>query len=301
MKRLLALVVAVGLVVGAWMLRDRVIDKDETRGTRTPDDAPTLICATVVRAACQQLAERGLVEIIRTEDPGLTLDGLKVDKPFEADGWLVSQPWPGMADATDRSIGSISAAIARSPAVLVVPDRRPTGLDCPQGVEWSCVVPFAESSPNFAYGTKNTTGGLLARHGIATGLIGRTDYASNDFEFTDGFTGRFGAVERTARAVTSGRIGNLVNTIQTAAGSYSAVAVLGADARELNDRFEALTPTPEITADVVLAGHPDRFDLDDIGDALFATGWLRSGDNAPGGSNGLPNPGVMVALRDLSR
>jgi hypothetical protein len=136
---------------------------------------------------------------------------------------------------------------------------------------------------------------------MASGLIGTTDYASNDFQFTDDFPATYAAIEQGVADATRSRIGSLVDTIQTAAGTYSAVAVLGSTAADLNDRFEAVTPTPEITADVVLAGNPDRFDTDDISDALFATGWLRSDDNGLSATNGLPNPGVMVALRALSR
>lgn len=297
MKRLLALVVAVGLVVGAYFLRQQVTDDESTGGTGSGSgDTPTLICATEVRAACERVDHVD----ITIEAPGVTYARLIRGEPLRADGWLVSQPWPAMVAALDHPLDATTDPLARSPLVVVLPAQRPKDLACPRGLRWECVTTFAFGSPNFAFGTKDTTDGLLARHAIASGLIGQTDYASNDFEFTEDFDVTFGSIEEGAADATSGRIGGLVRTIQTAPGSYSAVVVLASDATDLNDRFEAATPAPQIHAEVVLAGDTDTFDLDAIRRELDATGWLRFDDKPSDGDNGLPNPGVMVALRDLS-
>jgi hypothetical protein len=253
---------------------------------------PTVICATEVRAACEQLEG---VRVVETEAPGVTYERLAAGEPLGANGWLVSQPWPDMAQ-----LRGTSTTLARSPLVVVTTTRRPAGFDCPQAT-WDCVAGFAETSPNFAYGTRDTTGGLLARAGIAGGLLGKQDFVRNDFDDRDDFRSRYGALDSAVSDVTAGRSSDLATTIQTAVGTYAAVAVLDSSTDLARAGFEALTPTPEISADVVLAGHPDRFDLDRISDALLATGWLRSGDKTRPGPNGLPKPGVMVALRDLSR
>jgi hypothetical protein len=299
-RRVVALVVAVGLVVGAWYLRREVIDEDTgasgstTTTTTTPTHRPTLICATEVAAACGELRD---VRILRIEQPGVTADHLAEHHRLEADGWLVSQPWPAMVRKVTDSPLKESDVLARSPLVVVTTTRRPAGLDCPD-LSWTCLANFARTHTGFAHEPGDTGGGLLAEHGIASGLLGTVDYASNDFDVTDGFRSSYapieGAVDDTRRP------GDLVTVIQTAPGSYSAVAALGADAAVSRPGFEVLSPTPQITADVVLAGHADRFDAGRIRDALFATGWWQSGDKRLPGANGLPKPGVMVALRALS-
>jgi hypothetical protein len=284
-KRLVALLVAVGLVAGAWYLRTNVIDDDGGDGPSAPSgEAPTLVCATEVRAACERLDDVR----VTYEEPGVTLDRLAAGDDLGADGWLVSQPWPDMAAV------ATSEPIVRSPLVAITATAGP---GC-SPIDWSCLAEFATSGGNLAFGSSDTTGGLLSRAGVATGLLGE-GFASNDFELEE--FGTYPRIEETVADLTQGRSSDLAADIQRIRGAYDAVLVLGKDATDLRTGFASTIPTPEITADVVLAGRPNRFDADEIRDALLATGWLRFDDKALSATNGLPNPGVMVALRDLSR
>jgi hypothetical protein len=306
-RRLIALVVAVGLVAGAWYLRDRVIDDRTTSPSHsTSSRAPTVICATEVAAACERLREAGGVRVLAVEAPGTTADRfarrLAEHRSLGADGWLVARPWPGMVRAVaDRGLAE-SVVLARSPLQLVTALARPPGRKgCPATPTWTCVAQLAAADAKFAHDATSTTPGLLSVAGVANGLLGRDDYASNDFD-DDQFRAAFGNIERSVVEARrrGGTGGGLDRRIQIVAGAYSAVTAL-ATTIDLSPTFQAQTPTPPITADVVLAARPGVFDVAAIRDALLATGWWRSDDKTLSRGNGLPNPGVMVALRSLTR
>jgi hypothetical protein len=144
------------------------------------------------------------------------------------------------------------------------------------------------------------TAGLVAEAAVAGGLLGKTDFATNVFDDVEDFRERYATVERSVTGVTQGRSTDLVKDIQRIQGAYQAVTALRGDVELDRSGFEVVTPSPQVTADAVLAGHPDRFDLGRLQGALTTTGWWRSHDKRLDERNGLPNPGVMVALRNLS-
>jgi hypothetical protein len=308
-RRLIAIVVAAGLVVGAWYLRRDVIE-DRTGSTgHTPSltrrATPTLLCATEVAAACDRLEHGHGVRIVAVEPPADIAQrfttALTTHRPLPADGWLVARPWPGMVGVLAGQQLATSSALARSPLQLVTTRPGPAALTaCAARTTWRCVTQLASADPKVAHDPPSTTPGLLSVAGVADGLLGRDDYASNDLD-DDQFASDFGAFERSVvdARLRGGTGGGLERRIQIVAGAYSAVTAL-ATTIDLAPTFEAITPSPEITADVVLAGRPDLFDDADIRDALLATGWWRSDDKRLSRRNGLPKPGVMVALRSLT-
>jgi hypothetical protein len=250
-----------------------------------------------VAAACDDLAPA--VRVVATEPAGTTYRRLATGKRLGADGWLVAQPWPAMLEVVGHPLAGESAVLARTPVDLVTTAPRPAALRC-DPPSWSCLADFAAAGGAYAHAGADQTVGLLSQAGIAGGLLGRSDYARNDFDEVDAFRQRYAAVERGVADLTQGLSSDVVKDIQRIQGAYQAVTALGADVEIDRSGFEALSPQPQITADVVLAGRPDRFDLGPVGRALRATGWWRSDDKRLVGQNGLPNPGVMVALRDLS-
>ncbi|HEX6310485.1 MAG TPA: hypothetical protein VF152_02535, partial [Acidimicrobiia bacterium] len=147
MRRVGALVVAVGLVVAALIIRARI--DDESRS----DGSARLLCAAELADACRRLDEAvgGLdvtVEAVRTTfDRLVALPNEEVDRPG-FDGWLVLEPWPAMVDVA-RAQGQLrplfdtdATQLARSPLVIMVRNVRARALEdgpCNGTVNWVCL------------------------------------------------------------------------------------------------------------------------------------------------------------------
>src|SRR5918997_944959 len=92
MRRLLALALAVGLVVGAWQLRERVLDGGGAGADAAPEDL-RIACVRELEQVCQALdvPTPPLVEEATTTVAGFSEPQL----PFDV--WLTIEPWPALA------------------------------------------------------------------------------------------------------------------------------------------------------------------------------------------------------------
>ena len=114
LKRLGAVALAVILIGGAWLIRDRVIDDGGGgSGTNDPPRADReIVCVSDLRESCDALAETLDIEI-RIEAAGATLDALAaLEDPSEAPIWITMEPLPASA-ANKRSFSACHAAVAR--------------------------------------------------------------------------------------------------------------------------------------------------------------------------------------------
>ena len=315
-KRLGAIALAVILIGGAWLVRDRVID-DGGGGSSGDDDQPRsgreIVCVSDLRDACLALAETFDL-VVQIEDASVTLDAL-ADPDNEADPpiWITMAPFPAMVDDL-RVIGRLpplettQTPIVSSPIALVVPVDRAEVLaaHCGPPLQWDCVGEAAgelwdeiggdEVSGDVrpAFAPIDTALGLLGVADAVSGYFGARPIQLDDLDF-----GRWAS--RLAEAVpASARTGgSAIVTIQTRA---SALDIAVGAAAELSDtaagRFTRQYADPMIRADVVVAV-PEGTSLpsgltDELVRILGARGW----DAASIDANPLPSAREMFAIRE---
>ncbi|HKY14748.1 MAG TPA: hypothetical protein VJM33_07460 [Microthrixaceae bacterium] len=295
MKRLVAVLVAAGLIAAAVFIR-RALDDDEAGGDdgSGADGTPTLICATEAAEACDRLEQSGLVELVTTEPAGATADRLAAGEALGADGWLTADFWPGMVEVVrDPNLGTVdldASDVLASSAVIVA--RAPSigenvqSDECGGAVTWAC---FAEraGSPPFRIGIDPTdeSAGLATAAMAAAGIVG--DVPPRPEEMEDEAVRLWRTLPQ---EVEQTRGEPVLTTLATFQGQFDLATGFEVIRR---DRTPLLAVPPEPTVGLVIAGDPGRFDTEAVARALGESGWERGG-----ATQGLPGPGVMVALRD---
>ncbi len=317
MRRALAIIAAALMIGLALLVRSRL----DSNKTEAAAPSGTLVCATELQAACEQLAATNPSVTVRIEAAGVTLDKLSAGGATAAgtqiDAWLVPQPVPAMVDearkaaALEPVLEQPSKVLARTPVVFTIWNDRDAALQsfCPQGdVTWTCIGSVA-GQPWSSAGGQGTWGnikaGLPTPDTSATGLLalaqaseqklGRPDYASNDFDqsFQDWLT----ALKRSG-ATTSAQtpLEQMLSTgpaTFAVAGSIEATAgpaVQGA--ARYKDKLANHYPAPVATADLVVV--PVRgseaggrvqslLESDEAAGVLARNGWRVPGQSsAPG-------------------
>ena len=246
----------------------------------------------------------------------MTVDRLAtVEGRLGADAWVTPRVWVEIA-VERRTLAALSAApvaartkvLATSPLDLVIKNdvAATVTAGCAGTLDWACIARTIDS-PAFRVGIDptTTTQGLLSVAALTAGLLGRTDYASNDFDdetFVDGITRIQGAIPAAGPGGSTA-----LDRLLLIPATASAVTSLGAVARSAvaGSRDEATltvsVPTPVVSAQVVAAGSRDgvgRVDDAALGEALGATGWVTGGGQGRAANGGVPRAGVMVALSD---
>lgn len=326
MKRLAAIVLAVGLVVGAVFLRQRI---DGDGGGGGGADGPfALRCATELAEVCTALAaDRDDLEVT-VEDPGTTantLSALPAGEDPGFDAWLADGPWPAIV-ADNRSfagldeavLGTPGAVLGRSPALIVSQRARLSELSatCGGTITWKCVGEQA-STERVGLPTPERGDGLAVLAEATASWFGTTDYSSGDFE-DPGFTGWFDRLTELSTQTALGRQTPLARAL-AAAGTFSVVGALEAQSAQLlrgRDNYVTTYPEPMVTADVVLAPAAGvdagdalvRLDADQLAERLAAAGWRVAGQDTIEGvdtaqrlpdTSNMPAPGVLQTLRDM--
>jgi hypothetical protein len=284
-RRLLALVVAILMVVGAlWANGDLTGDGggDSGNGQHTR----TLMCATELHAVCAAL-HRATGVTIAEEPAQITADFLskvaddaRRDVPF--DGWLTFSREPEIVqDARQRAglakvLDASSAPIGRSPVVLAVWNDRAQVLAarCGGPLTWKCLGDVAGTSWSSIGGQgawgfvkpghadpATTAEGLAVIGQAAAHFLGNTDPSRDDFQ-DDAFLEWFGRLERAVPA--NGGVADASPFQQMLAAGPAALDVvatteaqagpsIAAASRDRRDRVRLLYPSPVTTADVVFA------------------------------------------------
>ncbi len=305
MRRILALVAAIAMVVGAVVVR-RVIDDNSTASVTQPTRGGPLrvVCSPELGDICStQLF--GADSVVTVEEPLVTLDRLaKSETPadVDVDAWLAPGPWGELltAERERRGVAALGRSVdtlAQSALVLVsVKTRTPTLVtECvsltPKCVPATAGRPWDSINGDAAWGRVKTaiadplrTGtGLVAAGAITQDFFGRSDLASSDLdaspEYTDALRNLAVDVQRRPDIVTP------VRAMLTRAGDYDLVLAAEADARlirvrvsESRFRIDCVRQTATVSIRPVLFGEVDEKVINPITRQAFADeGWSVTG------------------------
>lgn len=311
--RLLALVAAVAMVVGAVALRSRL--DQHKQDTAHP---LRLACMAELNDFCQSLVSQNVE--VRVEPAGVTADRLAKASGDDAgiDGWVTAAPWPAMVDQARATAGlpalfKGSTALASStPAMAVLPERYASLQRVCGTVTWKCVGDAAGKQTWPAFDPKAVPGAVrfavVDPADSAVGLTvlaaassdyfgGRTNLSTADLD-DDGYQTWLLGLSRARADVTD------VNAFltQPVADVYASIEaeVRPAIARSARlPKPAALYPSPTININAVVAVLPGRAGqrLGSIVTAaktkLVASGWRA--DAAAGATEF--DPGFLTALR----
>lgn len=329
MKRLGAVVLAIAMIGGAWLLRDR-LDGDGSGGSGggggSDIEALRLRCATELEQVCRQVAEGSDDVRVSIEDPGTTSDALVAlpegdDPGFDA--WLVDAPWAeitadnrGFANATGTVLGEPSEVLARSPAVIAVQAQQLDDLTeaCGGTISWRCIGE-QPTSLRVGLATPERGDGLVSLAGATASFLGTTDYSTTDFE-EPGFIAWFDRLTELSARTPLGRQSPLARAV-VAPGTFQVAGALESQSVEVlrsRDNYRAIYPEPMTTADIRLVPRVqldaselvDRLGSDELSAAFSDAGWRIDGRAPEGATDApalpadaqLPAPGVLQQLRE---
>lgn len=329
LRRLLALALAAGLVIGAWQARARLFGADGA------DRAPANLRVACVRelahvcealdASSPPLVEEAATTVARFGDPELPLDV-----------WLTLDPWPTLATNTRERAGQtelaqqVSPVLARAPVVLAVHADRlaPMQEVCGGTLSWRCLAeradePWADLGGESTWGRvkvgidqpADSAGGLLTLTGATASYFDGATLSSQSLRSPDYFawlSDLAGAIGTTANQSPFERM------LLTGSAEYEFVGVLESTAvsllRQAPGRAEQIMvqrPEPVVTADVVAVGYGSGAEdavariVEQVAEPLADSGW-RVPDAAPPSEvdaaglpddNGLPSAAVLEALQ----
>lgn len=319
MKRLLALVAAAGMILGAALLHGVIFDNGGERSTGTDPDRPVgevlrLRCITELREVCDTLAERadgpGESTAVTVEDAGVTADRLS-ELPASADPgfdvWVSSAAWAGIVE-DNRRFARVRGAVldppgevlARSPVVLVLQRQLAEGdwQDCTDpSATWSCIGERVGGQRFVGLSSSDSETGLVTLAGAVAGRVGGSDYSATDVDEPEvsGWLANLLAASR-------GQRGNSTPLDQAVSfpARFAAVGTLEAEVARLQSArgdlgsYVPIYPEPVVTSDVALVPAAG-VDLDDARDrlggaeqiaaALAGHGWRVAGRELPEGAD----------------
>jgi hypothetical protein len=290
MKRVLAVLAAIGMVAAALFVRDRIDDDGGGGGAGGGGGGERLVCAPELEDACREVSDD-----VTVEDAAATAERLLTAEGFEADGWATPGPWPAMVDTLRRSGGraalfeDVGRPVASTRLAVVGADDVPA--------TWRAVGDQVVAGDlRLGWRDPATGVGVLQVAAFAVGFFDGPDFATNDFDAA--FTGYLEGIGSQAEEA-----GNpLERRLQQGPSFADAVVSFQAEADPLLEGaapgrrgdLRPLYPEPVVAVEAVLAGSGDL--AADLGDELQERGW-----DEPGPS-GLPSPGVLAALwQEVSR
>jgi hypothetical protein len=336
MIRVLAFLVATGLVVAAYAVR--------TSGPESGTDpavvaaaTSTLRCDAELRVACRALSEAG--HDVQVEPAGVTYDALRgAANAAGPDVWVTVAPWPAMVDDARSRAGlsplftTSEVPLAVSPLVLVLWEERGDVLEanCAGELDLACVTGAAgkrwdelggpETWGAFKLGIQDpsTSSVGLAVLALATAEeLGTAEFGTRsltDGAYLDWLSALSGAIPDLAPAAGSA----LAAMLQVGPAAFDvaatteAVALTARDGGAQRAAELRLVPAPATTVDAVLAvnGTAPTATTDEVAEvvagALGAEGWLTPAtadgtsaaafDGPPGAA--LPGAGAQTALRN---
>jgi hypothetical protein len=309
-RRVLAVLAAVGMVVAAVLVRD-ALDDDDDGGDGEGDGATVVVCATDLADACDAL---GSDAEVRVEAAAVTAAALADGTLAEdVDAWITSTAWLEVVES--RAPGALDAtrSIARSPATVATAPGRYEAINdlCAGDDVWQCLGASAGTDWGDLGDGSNAQWrelkvgltdpdlalGLPVLASAAAGFFGTTDFVVNDPRF-----GEFEAWLANLAEPSAAGDPNPALTLATRPGTYSAAGAVGAAAAPLDGRgVDSIDPDVPVAATIVItevSGGDGTPSTDAVRDALEDDGWARASDDdlAP-----TLKPGVMAALHSLWR
>jgi hypothetical protein len=300
-----ALIVAIGLVVGAIFVR-RAIDDDDASGASDDPTTATgvILCAADLGDVCTA------IEGVTIEQPAVTVERLAKGEQLGADAWVVAAPWPWIARERvarqGRELGLTIpiTPLARTELALYARPSATTALDgCGPAIDWQCLA-RADSTVRIDFeDPAASTAGLLAVIQQATSFFGSADFGSNDFRLFDRELAQLKSARATAPsgATVFERFG-LFSHADVLAGLAS-VGDRQLQRAQLKDKLVERRAAPTVSADVIVVttGDPTTAPNSSVREALAAAGWETntSGANNLPPTTELPTADVIIALQDL--
>lgn len=310
MRRVLAVLGAVGMVVAAVVIR-QALDDDGSDPGRGGNGDVVLVCATDLLDACNALDGGIEVRAQTAADTASAIDdGSLAD---DVDGWITTSAWVEVVDSRAPDALDDAEALATSPTVVATaPGRFETISDLCDGDDvWACLggaagADWADlgdgSHPEWrelkvGLTDPDSAMGLSVLASASAGFFGTTTFAANDAAFSE-FEGWLSTLAEPSAAGDP----DPARTLATRPGTYSAAGSVAAVAERFDARgVQAIEPQTAVAATVVivgLQGGDGLPDVDPVRDALVDDGWSRASDDdrAP-----TLKPGVMAALHTLWR
>jgi hypothetical protein len=297
------------MIAGAFVYRYGVPgsggDGDGPGGTGGDGDGGgQVVCAAELgESVCAALGDDVLVEPVG--DTADRLIGVRSAAEADIAGWLAPGPWPAMVDdargraSKPKLFATAADALASAPIVAVIRKGQAPAA-CAGAVTWRCLGDAAQN-PQFRIGGDSpaTASGLFLRAAAVSGFFGNADWAINDLDeqpeartWLDNLNARLGQAP--------GFGAGSLESFRLQRGSAAVYLSGGAAANTQggNVDFEVATPTPTVTIAVAYteaARNGRDLDLGPVRDPLRDAGWsVRPGAS----TQGLPSPGVLLALRE---
>jgi hypothetical protein len=297
-KRLLSLLAAAAMIAGAVVYRS---SRDSTAST-PPSAAAVVVCASELGVVCDAIPGATV------ETAAVTADRLlKVRSAAESGvaAWLAPGPWAAMVDA-GRAQGAPKLFTGRPEALaytalVAVVRKGQAPTTCAAGpASWKCIGDAAQS-PGFRIGADPATSavGLLVRAAALSGFIGNTQFGSNEID--DSAAGWLANLDARLAAAPGFGARSLADFLLKP-GSAGVFLTTGAAAGAVPPAgFDVVTPVPAAAVEAVLArtgSGQGNVPVPAVTSALLGAKW------EPGripGDDGLPSPGVLLALREVVR
>ena len=314
MRRVLAILVAVALIGGAYAYRTRGDgDGGIRRNGRTTDGPLTLVCTTELAEVCQAIADANDRVEIRVEPAWATFDRQNDVAAVDFDVWLAAGPWPQMLNqrlerTQQEPIFGETVDIASAPLVTAVYLDDLARLPCAADVTWRCLGAAAvDGTLRLGSPNPDTDAAGIAVVAAATGgALDDSEYARNDLGGAEeAFVTAFGR-QLATNASTALQTMLATPALLDARADASPLVTPVVAAAASRDRVRVVTPKPTATL-VVTAGAVDGgrgedlleiLGSSDATSALEAAGW-QVGSPPDSENDGLPSPGVLEALREL--
>lgn len=290
LARLLASAVAVAMVAGAIAYRS---GRD---GGGDSGDKGVIVCARELGRVCDAIpgAQRELAS-----ETAARLAGVASGAEAGVAAWLAPGPWAAMVDEQRRQgpLFDRSEVLATTRLVAVIRKGQPIAA-CETEVTWRCLGDAAQD-PAFriAGDPPDEAYGLFVRAAALGGLLG-PDYFINDVE--DEALGWLSNLDD--RLAAAPRFGaTSLQQFLVIPGSARAYLTSAAASDQLDARASAdvATPAPVATVGATLVTVKGvSVDRRAVTARLAAAGWEAGPVD---GDDGLPSPGVLLALRELLR
>jgi hypothetical protein len=312
--RILAVLAAIGMIVGAYVYRYGVPGGDGGSGdggdAGTSGGGAVVVCAEELGAVCDAVAGRGVtVQVESAPETAKRLISARSAAAAGVAGWLAPGPWPAMVDdarvraSKAKVFASKGRGLASTPLVAVArKGQLPSGCNATD-VTWRCIGD-AGQNPALRIGADPATSSsrLYLRAASLNGLFGNTTWATNDLETApedvpDPRTWLGALDQRFDQAAGFGA--RALESFVLQQGSAQVFLTTGASAKGAPAAsFDVRTPSPAVTIAVTYtAAAKDGKQIDDapVTKALGEAGWTVQ-QNAK--NQGLPSPGVLLALQE---
>ncbi len=324
MKRLAAIVLAIGMVFGSVALRNSLENNTQAQTATGGNSSFRLTCAAELADICAELEETQPNLTVKTEEAGATADRLtllpdETDPGFDA--WLTVGPWAeivqdnrSFTENAGAILGKASKVLGSSPAQIVTSKSGEPALEaaCGGAITWKCLGenPSLPQPQSIGMASPNTGAGLAVLTDATNSFFGTNSYSATDFEEA-AFIGWFEQLTKKSRESNLG-MQTVLERAVVATGTYTTVGALRSEVDSLktsSGKFSAI-PTPKdapaqpVTAQVRLVPATgvatpealDHVDSDALTQLLKDSNWNTSD---PDPNSNMPDAGVLQVLREM--